>query len=101
LTGSPGGSEIICFVAKNLILMLDMGMKPDKASSSPNLCATNTDPVIEQFTAPIPQIPYLEKKQEMIIRKPLVSGVTTILRKPDGGWFGAADPRREGVAEGS
>lgn len=100
VTGSPGGNEIICYVAKNLILMLDMGMKPDAASGTPNLCATNADPEIEDFVKPLKQIPFLEKKGEVIVRKAMVSGVTTIMRKSGGGWYGAADPRREGVAQG-
>lgn len=100
ITGSPGGSEIICYVAKNLILMLDMGMKPDTASSLANLCATNTNPAIETFREPIQAIPFLLSKGEMIIRRPMVSGITNILHKPEGGWYGAADPRREGVANG-
>lgn len=100
MTGSPGGSEIICYVAKNLILMLDMNMKPDRASSSFNFCATNTIPAIEDFNKSFAAISFLEKKGEVITRKPMVSGLTNILRKPEGGWYGAADPRREGVALG-
>ncbi len=100
ITGSPGGSEIICYVAKNLILMLDMGMKPNTASSTVNLCATNTNPSIETFIKPIPEIDSLRTKGEIIVRKPMVSGITNILRRPEGGWYGAADPRREGVASG-
>ncbi len=100
VTGSPGGSEIICYVAKNLILMLDMGIKPDIAGSSFNLCATNTNPAIENFITPIAEIHSLEKKGEIIVYHPMVSGMTNILRKPEGGWYGAADPRREGVAFG-
>jgi gamma-glutamyltranspeptidase/glutathione hydrolase len=101
LTGSPGGSDIICFVAKNLILMLDMHLSPDLASDAINLCSPNRDPVIESSANPIPQIAYLQNMGEIIIRKPLVSGVTNILRNPDGSWSGAADPRREGVALGA
>ena len=100
ITGSPGGSEIICYIAKNLILMLDMGFTPDKASASINLCATNTNPVIETFSKPIPEIALLQKKNEIITRKPMVSGITNILRNNQGGWYGSADPRREGVAKG-
>src|SRR5205807_454105 len=100
VTGSPGGSEIICYVAKNLILMLDMGMKPNTASSSFNLCATNTNPTIETFIQPIPGVDFLREKGEIITRKPMVSGTTNILHRPQGGWYGAADPRREGIAYG-
>ncbi len=101
LSGSPGGNEIICFVAKTLILMLDMHKLPNEASAAVNLCAANNDPVIEATSPPLTQIPFLVKKGEIIIRKPMVSGLTNIMRKPDGGWYGAADPRREGMALGS
>lgn len=100
ISGSPGGSYIICYIAKNLIQMLDMGMKPDAASASPNLCAINADPVVETYRKAIPQITALTKKGEVIARSDMVSGVTNILRNPAGGWYGAADPRREGVALG-
>lgn len=100
LSGSPGGSEIICYVAKNLILMLDMNMSPEQAAASPNLCALNQPPVIENTIAPFPAIQPLQEMGEKIERKNLRSGATNILRQPDGGWLGSADPRREGVAEG-
>jgi gamma-glutamyltranspeptidase/glutathione hydrolase len=100
LSGSPGGSEIICYVAKNLILMLDMNMSPEQANASPNLCALNQSPVIENTTTPFPAIHALQNMGEKIERKNLLSGVTNILRQPEGGWLGSADPRREGVAKG-
>jgi gamma-glutamyltranspeptidase/glutathione hydrolase len=101
LTGSPGGSEIICYVAKNLILMLDMGVMPDKASASTNLCTTNNNPVIEKSEVVLPQITVLQSLGEQIERQEMVSGVTNIIRNPKGGWFGAADKRREGIAIGN
>lgn len=100
LSGSPGGSDIICYVAKNLILLLDMKMKPNSASNTPNLCAANQDPAIENFVKPVKQVAFLEQKGETIIRKDMVSGVTNIVKRANGGWFGAADPRREGLAQG-
>lgn len=99
ISGSPGGSEIICYVAKNLILMLDMNLLPNQASSEPNICSVNDDPEVE-FTLPASQLNYLLKKDEIIQRKELTSGVVNILRNAAGGWYGAADPRREGVAIG-
>ncbi len=101
LTGSPGGSEIICYVAKNIILMLDMGMMPDRASSFANLCAANTQPVMESVLQSQLYMPALNRLGENIRLKDMVSGVTNILRLPDHSWTGAADPRREGVAAGS
>jgi len=97
LSGSPGGSEIICYVAKNLILMLDMNMSPAAAGASPNLCALNTAPVIENTEGPFPAASALRAMGEQIVREDMLSGVTNILRSPGGAWLGAADPRREGV----
>lgn len=101
LTGSPGGSEIICYVAKNLILMLDMNMTPASASDTPNFCATNSQVMLEQMSSPPAYADYLKSKGEEFDYKPMVSGVTNIIKNPEGGWFGAADPRREGVAIGN
>lgn len=101
ITGSPGGSEIICYVAKNIILMLDMNMSPAAASHTPNFCSTNTETILEKFSEPLSFAAYLTNKGDNIVYKPMVSGVTNIIKNPEGGWYGAADPRREGVAIGN
>lgn len=97
ISGSPGGNEIICYVAKNLILMLDMKLLPNQASSTPNICSVN-DGVEVEYTLNTKQLNYLIDKGEAIQRKELTSGVVNILRDTAGGWYGAADPRREGMA---
>lgn len=101
LTGSPGGGEIICYVAKNLILMLDMKLSADVASATPNLCSTNFYTVLERGMTPATVASYLTNKGEQLELRPMVSGVTNIIRNHHGGWNGAADPRREGVAIGN
>ncbi len=95
LSGSPGGSEIICYVAKNLILMLDMNLGPASASAKPNLCAASRV-VLESNKSPA-YLQNLKQRGEEISDADLVSGVTNIIRHGDA-WLGAADPRREGVA---
>lgn len=100
LLGSPGGSQIICYLAKNIILMLDMNMTPDKAVASPNLCAVNTRPEVEKKTSFVARIPSLNKLGEHVTTGDLVSGETNIIQNPHGGWLGAADTRREGLAIG-
>lgn len=99
LSGSPGGSEIICYVAKNLILMLDMNLPPDRAAAEPNLCSTNDIAELEHGFS-LSQIAVLKNKQELFKESNLISGITNIIRNPHGGWYGAADPRREGLALG-
>lgn len=100
ISGSPGGNEIICYVAKSLILMLDMKLKPDQASREPNICSLNDDSEIENVVMPVSTIDYLHKKGEKLQFKEMTSGIVNISRDPTGGWLGAADPRREGVAIG-
>lgn len=98
VAGAPGGSFIICLVAKSLIQMLDMGMSPVQATSSPNLCAVNDTPVIESLTGK--QKSVLKSMNEKIIIQPKIwSGETNILRTKDG-WLGGNDPRVDGKAEG-
>jgi gamma-glutamyltranspeptidase/glutathione hydrolase len=101
LTASPGGTPIICYVAKNLIQLLDFNWSPQKAAASGNLCMIAGKAMIEENSDLIPFIPGLEKQGEKIeTTDQFTSGVTTIKRNPKGGWLGAADPRREGVAVG-
>lgn len=100
LTGSPGGSQIICYVAKNLIQVLDFGMDIAKAIASPNLCSANGPLMLEDGSNLVSFKSKLEKSGEVVVTNPLVSGEATIIRGKNGGWFGAADPRREGMALG-
>lgn len=100
VAGSPGGSFIICTVARNLILMLDLGQNPYQAAAYPNFCAINNNPVVESDNAIADNfVPYLQNKGEIIERKSVFSGEANILRMNDE-WVGGADPRREGLAIG-
>ncbi|MCC2624872.1 MAG: ggt [Burkholderiales bacterium] len=100
LTGAPGGSQIICYVAKNLIQVLDFKMNIADAVASPNLCAANGPLMLEETSALALQKPALEKMGEKVQVVPMPSGVASIIRNESGGWFGTADPRREGIALG-
>ena len=99
VAGSPGGSQIICYVAKSLIQMLDMGQNPLQASSYGNLCATNALPTFESGTDLLKLAPDMNKRGEKIKEQDLVSGEVNIIRTKSE-WLGAADKRREGVAIG-
>jgi gamma-glutamyltranspeptidase/glutathione hydrolase len=100
LTGAPGGSQIICYVAKNLIQVLDFKMNIADAVASANLCAANGPLMLEEASALALQKPALEKVGETVQVVPMPSGVTSIIRTESGTWQGAADPRREGIALG-
>lgn len=101
LTGSPGGNQTICYVAKNIIQVLDFNFNIASAIASPNLCAANGPLILEDDPALKLYRSQLAKKNENIEIKPLVSGVTSIIRAESVGWYGAADPRREGIALGN
>ena len=100
VTGSPGGSQIICYVAKNLIQILDLKQDAQQAVSSGNLCAANNIPQIENNSSVVNFLPQLKSVGESYVLTDMVSGETNIVRTNDG-WSGAADPRREGVAIGN
>ena len=100
ISGSPGGSPIICYVAKSLIQMLDFNKNPAQASAIGNLCALNSTPVIETNSDGVDYLKALNQKGELATTSELVSGIVNIKRAQQGGWYGAADPRREGEAIG-
>ena len=38
ILGSPGGSQIICYVAASLVRMIDLNISPEKITEQPNIC---------------------------------------------------------------
>ncbi|MBA2650519.1 MAG: gamma-glutamyltransferase family protein [Legionella sp.] len=101
LTGSPGGGNIICYVAKSLIFMLDFNKNPKESAAAGNLCSDNVQTIIEKNSSLSPAISALKQKGESIKSVEMVSGTTNIKAGPKKGWYGAADPRRAGVALGN
>lgn len=101
VAGSPGGSPIICYVARNLIAMLDFGLDPVQAASGGNLCAARGGQVIiESGSNLMSLIPLLKKRGESVDVQNLVSGEVNIKHGVNG-YEGGADPRREGLAIGN
>lgn len=98
ISGSPGGSPIICYVAKNLIQMLDFNRNPGESSASGNLCSVNDTSDIETGSDLVSYMPALNSTGEQATSSVLLSGAVNIKRAAQGGWYGAADPRREGEA---
>jgi gamma-glutamyltranspeptidase / glutathione hydrolase len=70
------------------------------AIATPNLCSMNGALIVEKNSNLSAKIPQLEAFGESVVQVDLVSGVTSVKRAAKGGWYGAADPRREGVASG-
>jgi len=96
-TGSPGGSNIIGYVAQNLIAQLDQGLGPQDAIALPHVVnrdTARTDVETEALAEA------LRAKGHEVRVRPMTSGLHVIRRDAGGGLIGGADPRREGVARG-
>ena len=99
LIGSPGGSQIINFVAKVLVGVLDWKLDIQGAIDLPNFGSRNGPTQIERSSRYEALVPALTERGHDIRLSEMESGLHGIERVP-GGWRGGADPRREGVALG-
>ena len=97
--GSPGGSAIINYVGKVLLGTLDWGLNMQEAIDLPNFGSRNGPTELEQGRVTDELKVALEARGHEVALRPQTSGLQGIMRTPDG-WFGGADPRREGVAIG-
>ncbi|MBT9455176.1 MAG: gamma-glutamyltransferase family protein [Burkholderiaceae bacterium] len=97
--GSPGGPAIIHFVAKTLIGTQQWALDAQAAISLPNFGNFNSPSLLEQGRFPAATAQALRARGHQVIETELTSGLQAIERRP-GGWFGGADPRREGVVRG-
>ena len=97
--GSPGGPAIIHFTAKTLIGTLDWGLNAQQAINLPNFGSFNGPTVLEEGRFPTATVTALQQRGHAVVQFPLTSGLQAIQRSADG-WFGGADPRREGVVMG-
>jgi len=94
--GSPGGSNIIGYVAQSLVAILAQGVPPQDAVAMPHVTNRDGPTVIEAASLKAP----LEARGHAVRIAPMTSGLHAILVTGDGRLVGAADPRREGVALG-
>jgi len=99
LIGSPGGSQIINFVAKVLVGVLDWKSDIQGAIDLPNFGSRNGPTQIERGSTYESLIAPLSQRGHEVRVTEMESGLHGIERVP-GGWRGGADPRREGVALG-
>jgi gamma-glutamyltranspeptidase/glutathione hydrolase len=101
--GSPGGSLIINYVAKVLVGTLDWGLNVQQAISLPNFGSRNlgdrgaTELERGRFSAAV--VEQLKQRGHDVREIEQTSGLQAIQRTRNG-WFGGADPRREGVVMG-
>jgi gamma-glutamyltranspeptidase/glutathione hydrolase len=97
--GSAGGVEIIDSTAKTLLGTLDWGLDAQRAIALPNFGSYSGQLVLERGRIPAATIVALRARGHTVVEADMTSGLQAIQRTP-GGWFGGADPRREGVAKG-
>ncbi|KAF2408248.1 gamma-glutamyltranspeptidase / glutathione hydrolase [Pseudomonas antarctica] len=102
--GSPGGSQIIEYVSKSLVALLDWNLDPQAAISLPNFGSRNGATELEAglFSPGLKQA--LKDKGHALSEIDMTSGVQAIVRTRDAqgkvSLSGGADPRREGEAVG-
>ncbi len=97
--GSPGGSNIIPYVATTIVALVDWNMNPQEAVSLPHLTNRFGTYDVEKGTAAEAMIPDLEALGYKVEARDMNSGLHAV--KFNGyGLSAGADPRREGVALG-
>jgi gamma-glutamyltranspeptidase / glutathione hydrolase len=98
--GSPGGAAIIHYVAKALVGMLEWNLNAQEAINLPNFTNANGPSTLEQGRFPAAVLASLRARGHEVREGDLTSGLQGIQALPGGGFFGGADPRREGVVMG-
>jgi gamma-glutamyltranspeptidase / glutathione hydrolase len=105
--GSPGGALIIHYTAKTLYGMLNWGMNAQQAINLPNFGAAAAPTLLEEKRFPAGTVDSLKSRGHEVREQAMTSGLQAIgranLNQASGGgsgWFGGADPRREGVVRG-
>ena len=102
--GSPGGSQIIGYVTKTLVGILDWDLDIQQAIALPNVGSRNGPTEVEKGRVSASLIDGLKARGHDVRDIDMTSGLQGIVRvrAADGTarWSGGADPRREGVALG-
>ncbi|MGF6087967.1 gamma-glutamyltransferase [Pseudomonas sp. 18173] len=102
--GSPGGSQIIEYVAKSTIGLLDWNLDAQAAINLPNFGSRNGPTELEQGQFSPALIQALKDKGHNVSEIDMTSGTQAIVRIKDAqgkaSLTGGADPRREGQALG-
>ncbi|HGM5553723.1 TPA: gamma-glutamyltransferase [Pseudomonas putida] len=102
--GSPGGSQIIEYVAKTTVGLLDWNLDPQSAINLPNFGSRNGPTELEQGQFSPALIQALKDKGHVVNEIDMTSGTQAIVRVKDAqgkaSLAGGADPRREGEALG-
>jgi gamma-glutamyltranspeptidase / glutathione hydrolase len=99
VVGSPGGSQIIGYVTKTLVALLDWKMDPQQAVDFANVGSRNGPTELEKGAESEPWKAALEAMGHEVRVMEMTSGIQAIIKTPEG-YLGGADGRREGVAIG-
>jgi gamma-glutamyltranspeptidase/glutathione hydrolase len=97
--GSPGGPNIIGYVAQALVEMIDWGRSPAAAAAAPHILNRNGPTLIESGTSAVDLRGPLQALGHEVDERELRSGLNIVQFK-DGEMIGASDPRRDGIALG-
>ena len=102
--GSPGGSQIIGYVSRTLLLTLRNGHPLQAAIAMPNLGSRNGPVELEAGRVPAGVAAALRERGHEVREIPMTSGLQGIMRRCDAAGrctlVGGADPRREGEVLG-
>jgi gamma-glutamyltranspeptidase/glutathione hydrolase len=99
VVGSPGGSQIIGYVAKTLVALLDWKLDPQQAVDLANFGSRNGPTELEKGSEAEGWKAALEARGHDVRLIDMTSGIQAIVKTP-AGYLGGADGRREGVAVG-
>ena len=97
--GSPGGALIIHYTAKTLWGQWHWGLNAQQAINLPNFGSLNGPTLLEEKRFPVATVDALKDRGHEVREMDMTSGLQAIERQGRG-WFGGADPRREGVVMG-
>ena len=97
--GSPGGPAIIHFTAKTLLGTLQWGLDAQQAIALPNFGSYNGPTLLEKGRFSAATVQALRERGHVVVETELTSGLQAIQRTSSG-WWGGADPRREGAVRG-
>ncbi len=97
--GSPGGALIIHYTAKLLAGTLHGGLNAQQAINLPNFGSLNGPTLLESGRFGLAMTEALKTRGHEVREMEMTSGLQAIERTATG-WFGGADPRREGIVLG-
>jgi len=100
VTGSPGGSRIICYVLQSLVGVLDWNMSPQQAVSMLHFCNRNGTTELEPAEGTVQLEATLRGLGHKVRVRDLNSGLHLVQVLAGGHLLSGVDPRREGLAGG-